>query len=98
MSTLDNLLHITEIVTEDEVITKIDSILPLIELIDSLDDTDILYKLSASSGIVLQSLAGKVASIKLLEVEDEEVDDYFNEDEKAFIYGCYLLASKAKQV
>ncbi len=95
---IDRLLKIEEIDTGDETIARIEGILTLVEIIDELQTTDILYKLSAIAYDILNRLTSKANSIKLLEVEDTEVDDHFSEEEKGFLYGCYLMAATPKEL
>ncbi len=91
---LDQLLHIADVGTAEEEKQEIQGVMNVVQIMEDLKHTDLMYKLSAISGDFIQRLNNKVNSIKLLEVEDEEVDTHFDETEKSFIYGCYLISSQ----
>ncbi len=90
---LFDLIKVAEINTGDEVVLQVQDVLTVAEILEELHGTDIMYKLSYIGGDMLHKLATKCTSIKLLEIPEEEIDTYFSDEEKAYIFGCYLMAT-----
>ena len=82
---------------EDEVVILKD-ILPIPLIMEELQSTDIMYKLSYIGGDMLQRLASKVNNLRQTRVEEDNMESYFTEDEKAYLYGCYLLSQIPKEL
>ncbi len=93
-SNLFDLVSVVEVETEDETVSQIQDIMSVVDILDSLSTTDIMFKLSYIGGEMLFKLASKCTSVKLLEIPEEEIDGFFGDEEKAYLYGCYLLSAQ----